>query len=632
MLKKFLTTGKRRAFNGPPRTIFYSAAGLFALWVAYANLVAIPDALEIGALFVCGIYAFLFLAIGAHKEVGDRPTWYDWLLCAASIACAIYIISIRADLVNRITLLDELTFWQLFFGSLLLLLTIEATRRTTGPGLTALVVLFLAYNLWGHLLPPPFGHGYIDFASFIDVLMYTTDGIYTVPIQVAASYVFLFVMFGAILAEVGGAEFLYQMAAALTGKTAGGPAKIAVVSSGLYGMISGSPTSDVVTTGSVTIPVMKRVGYSSRFAGAVEVAASTGGAAMPPIMGSAAFILVEYTGIDYRTVAIAALMPALFYYLCVYLQVHIRAVRRGLAGVDDVDPVLDTLKTGWAFFIPLAVITIALLLGYTPTYVAMFGTIALMLSSFFNPRTRLTWKRLVEGLGETTLRMLAVAGACAAAGLVVGGLTMTGLAMKGAGIVALSGQVHIILLLLVGAVVTIILGMGMPTPSAYILAAVVVGPAFMQSGLPVFESNMFLMYFAMMSALTPPVAVAAFAASGLADEDAMKIATRAVPLAFFGFFLPFVFIWNPAILAVSDSVANIAIAYAGGVIGVILIAHAIESHVKRRYRILMFAYGAALFSPYPLLVGALFVIFLTGVAIWKTKWPNLRFAQKDMVE
>jgi TRAP transporter 4TM/12TM fusion protein len=617
MIGRLFDTGRRRQFDGFFRFWLFAASAVFAAGVVYANIFALPDALLIGILFVCGIYSLLFLAVGASRHSPAMPSVFDWILSAASVACGIYFFMIRGYLANHITLLNPLGADQLFFGAVLLALTLEATRRTTGPGLTIVVLIFLAYNLYGHVLPPPFGHGYIDFSSFIDTLMYTTDGVFGVPIQVAASYVFLFVMFGALLSKAGGADFMFQLAAALTGKSPGGPAKIAVVSSGMYGMISGSPTSDVATTGAVTIPIMKRLGYSARFAGAVEVAASTGGSAMPPVMGSAAFILAEYTGIDYRDVVIAALIPALLYYLAVYLQVHFRAVRQGLRGIDQADPILETLKSGWVFVLPLAVIVWALLVGYTPTYVAVYATVALVIASFFTKRTRMTPRDVMEGLGETTLRMLPVAGACAAAGLVIGGLTMTGLAMKASNIVMLVAGSGTLPLLLFGAAIAILLGMGMPTPSAYILGAVLVGPAFVAADIPVLPANMFLLYYAVLSALTPPIAVAAFAAAAIADEDALKIAVTSVKLAAFGFLVPFFFVWNEALLWQGPGL-NIALAAIGGVVAVVILALALESEMPNWLRLICFVASGAAMAPYlelsvPIIVGA----GVLGIIWWR---------------
>ena len=616
MIARFLGTGRRRSFGGAFGGVIHGASALFALWVVYANVLALPDALLVGILFVSGIYAILFLCVGGTDEAGPRPSVPDWILSGASVACGVYFHAIRETLATHITLLYPLSPDMLFFGALLLLLTLEATRRTTGPGLTAVVALFLAYNLWGHLIPPPLGHGYIDFSALIDTLMYTTDGVFGVPIQVAASYVFLFVLFGSLLSQAGGAEFMFRLAAALTGRSPGGPAKIAIISSGLYGMISGSPTSDVATTGSVTIPIMKRLGYSARFAGAVEVAASTGGAAMPPVMGSAAFILAEYTGIDYRTVVVAALIPALLYYLGVYIQVHLRAVRRGMRGVEDIDPVLETLKTGWVFILPLAVITSRAPDRATPpTYVAVFGSVALLAASLIRRETRMGPARLVRGIGETTIRMLPVAGACAAAGLVIGGLTMTGLSMKASGIVTAVAGSGTLPLLLLGALITIVLGLGMPTPSAYILAAVLVGPAFAAAELAVLPANMFLLYFALLSALTPPIAVAAFAAAAIADEDAMKIALTSVKLAATGFLLPFAFVWNPALLAMA-SPPMIALAAVGGVVAVTLLALALEAEMRGVVRVLALVCAVAVVSPYAVIALPLTVIAIAAAAWW----------------
>lgn len=630
MISRYLGTGRRRSFGGISGNIFYAISAAFALWVVYANIYALPDALLVGILFVSGIYSLLFLAVGGTNDAKDRPSILDWGLVAASVSCGIYFFLTRDALATHITLLYPLSDSQVFFGALLMFLTLEATRRTTGLGLTAVVLIFLAYNLWGHMIPPPLGHGYIDFGSFIDTLMYTTDGVFGVPIQVAASYVFLFVLFGSLLSKAGGADFMFQLAAALTGKSPGGPAKIAIISSGMYGMISGSPTSDVATTGSVTIPIMKRLGYSARFAGAVEVAASTGGAAMPPVMGSAAFILAEYTGIDYRSVVLAALIPAILYYLGIYIQVHLRAVRTGLRGVERTDPILDTLKTGWVFIVPLVVITAALLVGYTPTYVAVFGAVSLFVASLLRRQTRMGPQALMKAIGETTVRMLPVAGACAAAGLVIGGLTMTGMSMKASGLVSLVAETGDLPLLLLGALITIILGLGMPTPSAYILAAVLVGPAFTAAELAVLPANMFLLYFALLSALTPPIAVAAFAAAAIADEDAMKIAVTAVKLAATGFLLPFVFVWNPAFLAMG-SLPMIALAVTGGGVAVVILSHVLESKMPKFLYIPALGFAVAAVSPYPILSIPVILFGISGI-IWRLKTDTLPFLAQPQIK
>ncbi|WP_118136885.1 TRAP transporter fused permease subunit [Oceanicella sp. SM1341] len=613
MIGSLVATGRRRKLAAGPRKVLIGVAALFAAWVVYANLFTISDPLILGILFVCGIYSIMFAAIGATPAAPDRIPLYDLALMVLSAACGLYFFLNAGAIADRISLLDPFTPTELVAGSALMLLTLEATRRTTGLGLTGVVLLFLAYNLFGSMLPPPFGHGVSDYTYLLDILVFTTDGVFGVPVQVVASYVFLFVMFGTFLSKSGGGEFFFNLAALVTGRSRGGPAKIAVISSGLYGTMSGSPTSDVVATGSITIPVMKRLGYKARFAAAVEVAASTGGSAMPPIMGSAAFILAEYTGVAYREVVTAALIPALLYYLGVFAQVHLRAVKDDLRpSEDEVPTAAQTFRTGWVFLIPIVGIVAALVAGYSPTFTAGVGVLGAVLASMLTRATRLSAWQIVEGFGETTLRILPVAGACAAAGLVIGGLSMTGLGMKAANVILTVSNGEPAVTLIIAAMVTIILGLGMPTPSAYILAAVLVGPALAQLGYPVLQSHLFLLYFAVLSALTPPIAVAALAAAAIADEDPFRIAFSAVRLAAVGFLLPFAFVFNPGLLMLADPFTNV-LAAIGGVLATLAIAVSIEGSIGVPMRqverlILTLAAVAAVFPVLPVALGGMLVI------------------------
>lgn len=603
MIGSLVATGRRRKLAAGTKVGVTLAAAAFSAWVIYANLFTISDPLVLGILFVSGVYAIMFVAIGATPGAPDRVPFYDWALSALSLACGVFFFVNATAIADRISLLDPFTPAQFAFGTALMLLTLEATRRSTGMGLTGVVLAFLAYNWFGYLLPPPFGHGVSDFSYLLDILVFTTDGIFGVPVQVVASYVFLFVMFGTFLAKAGGGDFFFNLAALVTGRARGGPAKIAVISSGLYGTMSGSPTSDVVATGSITIPVMKRLGYTPRFAAGVEVAASTGGSAMPPIMGSAAFILAEYTGTAYNEVVLAAIVPALLYYVGVFGQVHLRAVKDDLRpSEDEVPSALETFREGWVFVIPIVGIVWALLSGYSPTFTAGIGVLVMLLASMLTKRTRLTLWQWIEGLGETTLRILPVAGACAAAGLVIGGLSMTGLGMKAANVILVISDAEPLVTLLLAAIVTIVLGLGMPTPSAYILAAVLVGPALAQLGFPILQAHMFLLYFAVLSALTPPIAVAALAAAAIADEDPFRIAFTAVRLAAIGFFLPFAFVWNPALLLLGGPLANVA-AVVCGLLATCAVAAAIEGHLGRAVpaweRALLAVAAVAAIAPVP---------------------------------
>ncbi len=597
----WFSVGVRRRPSGWLAWVVSPIAVALAIYVIVAATVLIITPWALVAVFLCGMMAIAFLAVGAtpHSRA-DRPTLPDYALALASFATAAFFALNAQEFVTRIALLSPLSDWDLGFGVLMVLLTLEITRRTTGAGLTAVVLLFIAYNFFGHHLGGVLHHGPIDWIHFIDIMVYTTDGIMGLPARVAATYAFLFVLFGTLLYFAKGADFFFDFAAAISGGRPGGPAKVAVISSGLYGMVSGSPTSDVVTTGSITIPVMKRLGYNAAVAGAIEVAASTGGSIMPPVMGSAAFIMAEYSGIDYRDIAIAAFLPALLYYVGVYAQVHFRALRFGLVGLDKsrIPPLSVTLRRGGMFLVPLVALTGALLYGYTPTMVAIFGAIAVIAVAVLRAETRLGPVKLWQAMAETTYRMVPVAGATAAAGLVIAGITMTGLAAKFAHVVYALTAADTFSTLVVAAALSIVLGLGMPTPSAYILAAVLIGPLMTQLGIDPLAGHMFLLYFAVMSAITPPVAVAAYAASSIAEDNPIKIAGHAVKFALAAFVVPFVFVYGPELLW-KGPLWKTGVTFVTASVALVLLAAAIE-----HYREWSEAWWARLL----LAVGALFLI------------------------
>ena len=559
-----IDTGSIRSPDGWQGLLMKSVAAIIALTVVYTNTLSNYGVLILTVIFLSQMLTLTFLAISASSrgENSNRIGIIDGVLSCLSLLCGVYFLFHADSIETRVALFDPLSLWHVIVGITLILLTLEAMRRTVGLGLTGIVITFILYNLYGHMLPGVLGHGIISVNHFLDISLYTTDGLFGIPIRVAGSYVFLFVMFGTILSKTGGSEFFFQLAAWLSGRQPGGQAKVAVVSSGVYGMISGSPTSDVVTTGSITIPMMIRTGFRPAIAAAVEVASSAGGGLMPPVMGSAAFIMAEYTGIPYREIIIAAVIPALLYYLAIFMQVDVRARRFGLKGLnaEDIRPLFQTIKSGGLFVAPLVAVTWGLLSGYTPTFAGIFGVIATVIVALVYNAGKADWTKgpvnVVLGvlkagydlLSETTLRMVGVAGACAAAGLVIGTISMTGLAGKFSGlIIMLAGQNEFITLIFAG-LLTIILGLGMPTPSAYILAAVLIGPRLIELNFPLMGSHLFLIYFAVLSALTPPVAVAAYAASAIARENPLKIAVYATRIAVVAFILPFVFVYSPELL------------------------------------------------------------------------------------
>jgi|TARA_R110000782_G_scaffold263717_1_gene356493 TRAP transporter 4TM/12TM fusion protein len=577
-----LETGTKRQLSPGLARILQSIAAIIALGVIYTTTIVYVDLFAMTIVFLSSMLALLFLLYtpGPWGRT-NAPGIADWLLSLTSVAAGVYFLVESSRIVERITLLFPLEMPDLIAGSALFFLTIEATRRTVGFGLTSVVTIFVLYNLFGHGLPAGLGFREVGYNHFLDIMMFTSDGLFGVPLRVAATYAFLFVLFGTFLSRAGGADFFFDLASAVAGRRVGGPAKIAVISSGLYGTMSGSPTSDVVTTGSITIPMMQRLGYGKSLSGSVEVAASTGGSLLPPVMGSAAFIMAEYTGIEYRDIAIAGIVPALLYYVCVYTQIHLRSEKMGLKGLEEneVSTVKVAMSNGGLFIIPLLVLSVALVMGYSPTYVAAFASLSVIAVAAIKPSTRMGLKSIWEALGETTLRMVSVTAACAAAGLVIGGISMTGLGGKFADLVFMLAGNSSILVLIISAILAIILGMGMPTPSAFILAAVLVGPTLSSLDFSAMQSNMFILYFAVLSAMTPPVAVAAFAASAIADAKPLGISVGAVKLAITAFVVPFAFMYGEGLL-LEGPITGIVLNCLTATLGVIVLSAGIEGYWK----------------------------------------------------
>ncbi|MBE3639630.1 TRAP transporter permease [Mangrovicoccus algicola] len=547
----FNTSPRRRpeGWLARPLTLYCAAV---SAWVLSAATWMRVDSLAMTIIFLSLILVPSFLLVAAAPGSDPRrPSAIDWGLSAAAGASALYFIVNIPATAERISLLSPLSWHQFAFAAIMILLTLEITRRTVGMFLMLLVMSFIAYNLLGHHLTGTLGHGYISLQHFVDINVYTSDGLFGTPVRVAATYAFLFVLFGTILEHARGGDFFFGLSAALTGRSPGGPAKVAVVSSALFGTMSGSPTSDVVATGSITIPMMKKLGYRPEMAAGTEVAASTGGSLLPPVMGSAAFIMAEVTGLDYLAICFAAIVPAAVYYLGIYVQVHMRSKTLGLEPLapEQVPRLRAVMISGWPYLIPLLGMTAMLVMHFSPTLTAAVASGLVWLVALMRPSTRLGLGKTIDVLSETTIRMIGVTGACAAAGLVVGGITMTGLASKFSVLAfGLVGE-NDFLVLLLSAAVTIILGLGMPTPSAYVLAAVLVAPTLVNDlGMPLMAVHMFILYYAVLSAMTPPVAVASFAAAAIAQANPIRISLEAMQLAVTAFIMPFAFIANPGVL------------------------------------------------------------------------------------
>jgi len=506
-----------------------------------------------------------------RKGTMDKANVIDYILVLLTLASGAYIVMNYQDIVMRA---GAATTMDLIFGGILILLILEATRRATGWVLVGIAGVFLLYNFIGPYIPGLLGHKGYSLGRVISQMYLTTEGIFGVPLGVSASYIFLFIFLTSMLEKLGMGQFLLQLAMALMGRFTGGPAKVAVIASGFMGSINGSAVANVVGTGTFTIPLMKNNGYRPHFAGAVESCASSGGQLMPPIMGAAAFIIAEFLGIPYIHVVVAAIIPAALYYLCVLFGVHFEAGRLGLKGLPkaELPSAGKVLKEGWFFLIPLGILVFFLaVLQYTPIRSGFYAIVSMFVVSFVSKDSRINIERFKEGAIAAARNTITVALACAAAGLVIGSINLTGAGLKiSAAIIAASGGV-LWLALLLTALVALLMGMGLPTTAAYIVTGTMAAPALINMGVLPLAAHLFVFYFAIISAITPPVALAAFAAAGIAKDDPMKIGFASCRLGFAAFIVPFLFAGEPALIAVGDGM-HIAWAFITATIGVLALA------------------------------------------------------------
>jgi TRAP transporter 4TM/12TM fusion protein len=557
------------------------------------------------------VLAFLMAPRFARKD--GTPGLADLLLVILSIGACGYQFWAKDYIDNRMIYVDDLVTGDWVFGTLMVVLLLESTRRLMGPVLPITALIFIGYALFIH------GTGV---EPLLEQLYLTTDGILGIPVSVSATYVVLFILFGAFVERTGTGKLFMDFAMSLTGHTAGGPAKVSCITSAMFGTVSGSAVANVMTTGTFSIPLMKRIGYRPSFAGAVEAVASTGGQIMPPIMGAAAFVMAEFLGIAYIEVAKYALIPAVLYFIALFVAVHFEARRVGMVGLPkaDLPSLSETLKNHGHLFIPLFVIVGTLLMGYSAPFSALCGiasvfpTIMLRKSS----RQHLNAANMLEALVEGAKNAVGVALACGCAGIVIGVIALTGLGIEFTSFVLDISQNSLVLALILTMFAGIILGMGMPTTPAYIMQVALLVPAVVKLGVPVEAAHMFVFYFAILSAITPPVALAVYAANGLSGAGLWDSGVAAVKLGLTGYIIPFMFVFGPSLLLIGE-VSTIVLTTVSAIIGVVLLAAGLHgyliTHAAMWQRFLMVAAAFCLIKPglYTDLAGAaLTAVMLAG--------------------
>lgn len=581
--------------------IFAIITTLIHVWFNSIGLLTVvkKNALHLGVML--GLCFLIFPISKSEKAKKSNPSVFDWGLCVGGIFTGVYLMTQYERFIRTAAQAIPMDYVVSLFT---ILLVLEAARRAVGFVLPLMAIGFILYTKYGQFFPGLFAHQGFSWKRIL-IRMYMTDaGIYGVTLAVSATYVFMFVLFGAFLGKSGTAQFFNEFAMALAGKFRGGPAKVAIFASGLMGSISGSAQANVATTGAFTIPLMKKVGYSPRFAGAVEAAASTGGILMPPIMGASAFIMSSFLGIPYIQIVYAGIIPALLYYFAIFMMVDTQSVKLNLKGVDksQLPDLKVVIKERGHLVAPLVVIIGLLMWGLTPLYAAFFGLISVIVVSSFRKSTRMSFRTILSAMEEGALSAVPIAIACGVVGFVVGSVSMTSLGqMVASNILLLSfGKLWIALILVM--ISAIILGMGLPATACYIITATIAAPALINMGVTPISAHFFAFYFGTLSAVVPPVALTSYTAAGLAGAKPMEVAFTGFKLASAGLIIPYVFIYAPAFLFTGDIHPVIfPINIVTIVIGVVFLSYTNQNFAFTKLylfeRVLLFASAICLASP-----------------------------------
>ncbi len=633
-------------------TIIAVSMSLFQLYTSGNGLLGARFQRTIHLAFALCLIFLLYPA--TKKSPKNKITILDAIFAIAGITVNMYIVVNFQALALRAGLP---TTMDIVMSIIAIIVILEAARRVIGIDLPILGVIFLVYSYFGPYLPGILAHRGYSVKTISTYMFLTLEGIYSTPLAVAATYVFLFVLFGVLAEKTGLGQLFIDIALAIAGKSTGGPAKVSVISSGLMGSINGSSIANTVTTGAFTIPLMKKTGYRAQFAGAVEAAASTGGQIMPPVMGAAAFIMSEFLGISYVKILTAAIIPALLYYLAVGFMVHYEAAKFDLKGVEKVPHLFKILKERGYLLIPLGVIIFQLVGGYTPLSAGFWGAISAIViafvADFIKKEKTFTFRDLVDALEQGAKSSLSVTASCAAVGFIVGTCTLTGLGLSFAGmtvnlaqsIVNLFASIGLTFLVTDGVllfftlfftmIACTILGSGIPTTATYIILAMIAAPALTRLGVSPLAAHMFVLYFGVVADLTPPVALAAYAAAGIAKSNPFWTGFTAVKLAIAGFIVPYVFVYSPTLLLQEVSVVEGGLAIATSIIGIWALAVAAEGFMKTKVytieRLALFIAAIALLMPSPTSDAIGVVIFGVIFVLQKTRVKNTTTRMNEAV-
>ncbi|MFS8652479.1 MAG: TRAP transporter permease [Caldibacillus sp.] len=603
VLEKYDTESKVRTFKNKGLNYFiFIFAVLYAAFHFYATFNPLPTLLQRAShlLFALGFIYLLYPTF--KKQDRTKVPFYDWILFGLALLSGVYLFAEYQDIVTtRGGMANTL---DIVMAILTVILIVEAARRITGWILPILALIFLAYPFFSHQdwLPRIMMTRKFDLADIFGQLYTKTEGLFSTAIGASVQFIFLFILFGSFLAKSGMGKFFNDLALALTGQQRGGPAKVAVVSSAFMGSINGSAVANVVGTGAFTIPLMKKVGYHKNFSGAVEASASVGGQILPPVMGASAFIMAETTGIPYATIALAAVIPALLYFTGVLMQVHFRAGKTNLKGLPktDLPRIKNVLKDGWHLTIPIVALIVFLAMGLPVSYAAIYTIGITVVVSWFREHTRMSFKDILDALADGTRQALSTIIACGVVGIIIGVVNLTGFGATLTSAITQLGAGSLFLTLFLTMIASIVLGMGLPSIPAYIITSTMAAPALAEFGVPVLLAHMFVFYFGIFANITPPVALAAFAGAGLSGGDPMRTGLNAIRLALAGFIVPYIFVYNPALMMIDPTglatnatefpfaaPMDILIVTISSFLGVVGIGAAVEGYFKTKMNVIM---------------------------------------------
>ncbi|SJM72783.1 TRAP transporter permease [Psychrobacter piechaudii] len=627
----------RHLTQGPVKYFIAAVCILYSLFHLYITFNPMPALLQ-RAVHVGVGFGLIFLIFPATKSTSrNKVAWYDWIWLLLSISGVAYLFYAYQDIVtSRGGMANHV---DIIFSIITVLCVLEGSRRITGWILPILASIFLLYPFISHLnfMPDRLLTRPYDMGDIFGQLFLKTEGLYSTAIGASVTFIFLFILFGAFLARSGMGQLFNDLALALAGHKQGGPAKVAVLSSGFMGSINGSALSNVVSTGAFTIPLMKKVGYHKDFAGAVEASASVGGQILPPIMGASAFIMAETTGVKYGTIALAALLPAVLYYLGVIAQVHFRAGRRDLKCIakESLPRIKEVIKVRGHMLLPIVFLIFLLMknvpVGYSAAYTIAFTVVISMLRA----ETRMSINDILGALEDGARQSLAVMAACAVVGIIIGVVSLTSFGTVMTSAIVTLGAGSLFLTLILTMLASMVLGMGLPSIPAYIITATMAAPALAGFDIPILSAHMFVFYFGIFANITPPVCLAAFAGAGIAGGDPMKTGFQALKLALAGFIVPFMFIYNPTMLMIDPTglavtakefplppIIDIIVVVLTSVTGIIGLSAAVEGYFKGLMNPIMrilLAIGALLLIYPEVITDVIGGFIVVGIAILNIK-------------